>query len=149
MLVASCADVAAPGTDTPTEFMLRHAPTSISVGETILVLRTSLWRDFQPIAPTNGQPMVGIFSVETEDRSLFPAGVSIERAWVLRGSLVWVPDLMNDPLVDPAPWQRVMIGRNGPKWGPGISVEVIVEVRQPDGQRRLLRQANVLIGRTD
>lgn len=149
VLLAGCVEIAAPGIDTPTELTLRRAPTSIAVGEKILVLRTTLWRDFMPIAPVDGQPMVGIFGVETDDHSPFPAGVSIERAWVLKGSLAWVPELTNDPLYDPAPSQRAMIGRNGPKWGPAITVEVIVEIELPDGRRRLLRQPNVLIQRTD
>ena len=149
ILLAGCADVTAPGNDTPTELTLRRAPTSISVGDKILVLRTHLWRDFMPIAPPDGQPMVGIFGVETDDQSPFPAGVSIERAWVLKGSLAWAPNLINDPLYDPAPSQRAKVGRNGPKWGPAISVEVIVEIELPDGRRRLLRQPNVLIQRSD
>lgn len=149
ILLAGCVDITAPDNDTPTELTLREAPTSVSVGEKILVLRTSLWRDFMPIAPPDGQPMAGVFSVETDDRSPFPPGVTIERAWVLNGSVAWAPELTHDPLIDPGPWQRLMIGRNGPKWGPGITVEVIVEIGFADGSRRLLRQPDVVIQRTD
>lgn len=149
ILLAGCAEVAAPGIDTPTELTLRQAPTSISVGEKILVLRSFLWRDFQPIAPPDGQPMVGIFSVETDDRSPLPDGVTIARVWVLKGSLAWAPEIRINPDLEYPSWQRVVEGRNGPKWGPAINVEVIVEIRDSDGKRRLLRQANVPIQRTD
>ena len=149
ILLAGCANVTAPGDDTPSELTLRHAPTSVSVGEKILVLRTVLWRDFQPIAPSDGKPMIGVFSVETDDRSPLPAGLTITRAWVLKGSLAWTPELETNPDFEYESWQRVVEGRNGPKWGPAIRVEVIVEIRLADGQRRLLRQANVLIERTD
>lgn len=149
VLLAGCADFAAPGEETPTELTLRHAPTSVSVGEKILVLRTGLWRDFQPIAPPDGQPLIAVFSVETDDRSPLPTGVTITRAWVLKGSLAWTPELETNPNLEYESWQRVVVGRNGPKWGPAISVDVIVEIQLADGKRRLLRQGNVVIERTD
>lgn len=148
LALGGCVDVST-GPHMPSELILRQSPTSTIVGTKTLILRTSLWRDFQPTAPVDGQPMVGLFSVETDDRSPFPAGVSIERAWVLKGSLAWTPDVEVEPPDNHGEWQHVVIGRNGPKWGPGITVDVVVEITTPGGERRLLRQPNVNIGRTD
>ena len=149
VLLSGCLDITPAGPDDPTELALRHAPTTVSVGEKTLVLRTELWRDFMPISPPDGQPMIGWFSVETDDRSPIPDGVTIDRGWVLNGSLAWTPELETNHLHDYGPWQRVVVGRNGPKWGPGITVEVVVEITTPDGRQHLLRQPNVVIERTD
>jgi hypothetical protein len=46
---------------------LTTAPTSVSIGGKSITLETSLWRDFQPIAPRDGKPLVALLHIKTED----------------------------------------------------------------------------------
>jgi len=42
-----------------------------------------------------------------------------------------------------------VVARNGPKWGPGVEVDVVVRLRDAAGHGVLLQAPGQLIGRTD
>jgi hypothetical protein len=41
------------------------------------------------------------------------------------------------------------MARNGPEWGPGVLVDVVLELRDGGGQPHLIRLPDVEIGRTE
>ncbi len=104
-------------------------------------LSVSAWRDFQPVAPPNGQPLIVMIKVSAADASSLPADLLLDQVWVRNGKEQWsVKPESSSP-------SEVAI-RGGPKWGPGIKVDVVARLRQGK-QTFLVGAAGVDIKRTD
>ncbi len=136
-----CSHASAPAADNPSLAALRSAPPSAEVGLQTIILTASLWRDFEPPVPPGGRPLTVVIVVSTSDRAMWPA-VELEAAWVVNGQDVWRPVLEYDPLVDPYPNTILKVGRDGPRWAPGTSVDVVVRVRDTAGRAYLIQAAN-------
>jgi hypothetical protein len=123
---------------------LAAVPTTVSVDGVPLVVETSLWRDFQPICPPDGYPLIAMVRVRTVGSTPLPANLTAERIALVRGDRAWVarPVRENPGNVD-VPFE--VVARNGPKWEPGITVEVILQF----ADSHLLRVPNQVIERTD
>jgi hypothetical protein len=130
---------ATPSSSTTSD--LTTAPTSVLLGGKSIRLETSLWRDFQPIAPPDGKPLVALLQIKTQDGSDVPATLRADMVWLFNGSQSWsaVPQEQR-PRPETSPVYE-LVARDGPKWGPGISVDVVVRLRSPDGAF-LLRAAD-------
>jgi hypothetical protein len=147
VLVSSCGG-APTAPSLFTVFELASAPTRVSVAGKSLTLATSLWRDFQPIAPADGRPLVAVLQVKTDDRSDVPRSVQCDTVWVLNGAETWSAVPREEcSRADTAPVYE-LVARNGPKWGPGISVDVVVRLRDAEGRPFLLRAAKQVIQAT-
>jgi len=128
---------------------LNAAPTTVKVDGTTLSLETYLWRDFMPISPPDGKPLVAILRVKTDDGSTIPDGLKMPAAWVVRDKKVW-DTLLDDEQPEPHPEDVLeLVARDGPKWGPNVAVDVIVELRLADGSKLLLKAVDQMIERTD
>ena len=135
---------------TRTTSELLAAPTTVTVDGFSVVLQTSLWRDFMPVSPPDGKPLVAILRPMRSETTMSPAGVRIEEAWVLFGEETWNPTITEERFASPpAQMHYEAVARDGPKWGPGVSVTVVVSIRDAAGNTQLLRAANQPIGRTD
>src|SRR5688572_17693235 len=81
----------APLEDAPAE--LRQVPTtSAPLGGFTYRLETYLWRDFMPgpDATAEGRPLIAALNVTViDDTAAFPAGVTVDRVWVVNGDQVW------------------------------------------------------------
>jgi hypothetical protein len=132
------------GPTTPTQVPtseLTNAPTRVLFGGKTITFDASLWRDFQPITPPDGKPLVAILKIKTDDGSEVPGTVRADMMWVLNGTQSWsaVPQ-EERPRPETSPVYE-LVARDGPKWGPGISVDVVVRLRSADGRTSLLRAA--------
>lgn len=129
---------------------LRAAPTSVVVQGQEVQLISALWRDFMPISPPDGQPLVAVLRLQPAGGGQVAAGVRADAAWVVFGNDVWATAITEErfPNSTGQDYYEAVI-RNGPKWGPGVSVDVIVRVRDAGGTTRLLRAADQPINRTD
>lgn len=108
-----------------------------------------LWRDFQPISPPDGKPLVAIFRIATVDGRPIPSTLIADSAWVYNGASVWATAVVEEhPRSANAAFFEV-VARNGPKWGPGIEVDVVVRLRDGAGHAVLLQAPGQLISRTD
>ena len=118
------------------------APERVEIGGREYTLTANAWRDFQPVAPPNGQPLVVVVKVSPSDMMPLPSDIAIDHVWVLNGKEQWS--------AAPAPGatglETAVI--NGPKWGPGIKVEVVARLKRGE-QTWLVRAAGVDIKRTD
>jgi hypothetical protein len=130
----------APTLEAPTLASLRAAPSSAKVGTLTIVLSAYLWRDFMPPVPAGGRPLVATIVVATSDTAVAPP-VELEAAWIINGEEVWKPNLQFDPLVDPYPNTILKVGRDGPKWTAGATVDVVVRVRDTAGNAHLIRKS--------
>ena len=123
------------------------APERVEIDGREYSLAASLWRDFQPIAPPNGQPMAAVLKVSPSDMMPLPTDLVIDHLWVLNGKKQW------SAAAEPPAGQSSVSNldqtvRGGPKWETGILVDVVVRLRQGK-QTWLLRQAGVKVKRTD
>jgi hypothetical protein len=126
------------GPSEPEHTDLRQAPTSVILAGQPFQLPVSLYRDFAPSSPADGQPLAAV--VRLPDRL---TTVSVERVWVLLGEQVWTSG------VERVPGAQDWVARGGPKWGPGVAVDVVARLREAGGEGVLARAAGRIIQRTD
>jgi hypothetical protein len=127
-----------PTAPDPVDPDLNAAPTSVIVSGKTLTLAAWLGRDFMPISPPDGKPLGGVLTVRTADGSVVPADVRAETAWVVLGVDVWSAAPREErSRSDTAPVYEVVV-REGPKWGPGVDVDVVVRLRTGNGAAYLL-----------
>lgn len=144
---------------------LRKTPTAVVLDGKSLSLSTYLWRDFMPSIPpmSDGKPMIAVLKVATSDKKSFPSGVRIDRAWVLFGEQMWETSEFKEQSEGPAnhkdwneKWMNCpdspvceAVARGGPKWGPGVFVDVVVQLTDREGRHHLLRAPKQYVARTD
>jgi hypothetical protein len=127
---------------------LRAAAAEATIHGRLLELRAYLWRDFMPISPPNGRPLIANVDVQSVDGGSLPDGLSVERAWFLNGALVWSASPSELRTVDDGRSIEVVF-RNGPLWGPGIAVDVVIGLRDSSGDRYLISRREQKIERTE
>lgn len=140
-LLGACAGEIPTGSDLDE---LRSAPTQVSVDGKALVLGAELWRDFMPVSPPDGQPLVAVLQLRTQDGSPAPAGVALRQVYVVFSDQLWAAEPRRED-----PGSDRWVARNGPKWAPGARVDVVVRLEGADGKAYLLRAPDVTIGRTE
>ncbi len=124
------------------------APGVVDIASREYSLETFLWRVFMPISPPDGKPLIAIARVSAVDLEPFPEDLDADKLYVIHGDQVWVTDFSGEsrPVVPDHQLER--IARNGPKWGPGVTVDVVVKL-VGGGETWLLRASDQMIGRTD
>jgi hypothetical protein len=128
---------------------VRSAPLEATVQGAPLRIGAELWRDFMPISPPEGKPLAGVVWVWAADRASAGPVPAADRCWVVRGESAWV----TVPLQEPPPAEsdsflsRYAI-REGPLWGPGSRVDVVLRLQGERGPI-LIRTAGQEITRTD
>ena len=131
-----------PNTPSPLPSDLAAAPTKVVLAGKTLVLDASLWRDFMPISRPDGKPLAAVLQVRADDGSAVPATVVVDMAWVLNGAEAWSTLPREErPRNETAPIYE-LVARDGPKWGPGITVAVVVRLHDQSGRDALRRVAN-------
>lgn len=140
--LSACSSQAPTAPDEPSTRDLTAAPTSVMLGGSTLTLDTSLWRDFMPISPPDGKPLVGVLRVRTVNGSMVPDTVRADAVWVIFGEQVWSPAAREErSRTETSPVYELVV-RDGPKWGPNVTVDVVVRLREASGPGLLLRAAN-------
>jgi hypothetical protein len=140
---------------------LRKARTEVVLDGRSLSLSAYPWRDFMPgtVNGPDGSPMMVGLKVATTDKKPFPSGVRLDRVWVLFDEQVWEvsefrarrksPRYDEDSWINCAalPACEVTI-RDGPKWGPGVFVDVVVRLRDKEGRHLLLQVSKQYVNAT-
>jgi hypothetical protein len=128
---------------------IASAPERVKIDGREYTLAANAWRDFQPVAPPDGQPLIVVVKVSPSDMMPLPSDIAIDRIWVLNGKEQWsaVPEEPGDRGQSPVTRLETAV-RGGPKWGPGIKVDVVVRLKQGK-QTWLVRAVSVDIKRTD
>jgi hypothetical protein len=147
LLSAACGGWSPTSPSDVSRSQLDSAPTRIVADGKTLTLSTSLWRDFMPISPPDGKPLVAVLKIAAENGSEVPASVTADTSWVIHSTEVWSAAVEQRPRAETAPAYEV-IARNGPKWGPDVSVDVVVRLVDSTGRSFLLRAPGQAIGAT-
>jgi hypothetical protein len=114
-----------------------------------MVLESDLWRDFQPSSPPNGKPLIALVRVRATGGAPILPSVRVVGLWVVNGTDVWTATPREEQQRDPGASTFEVVAREGPKWGPGITVDVIAGLRDGAGAVSLLRAPAQRIKRTD
>lgn len=110
-------------------------------------LETYMWRDFMPISPPNGKPLIVIIQIYAVGEEKFPTSIKIERLWLINGSII-ISTISTDEYSINGNCLE-MVFRDGPKWGPGIYIDVVVKLIEINFNRYYLKAVNQYIYRTD
>ena len=105
-----------------------------------------MWRDFMPISPPDGKPLIVIVWVNALGVNNFPSSTIIKRLWLINGLDIISTLPTEEYSVDGNTLE--MVFRNGPKWGPNIFVDVIVKLIDIDFDF-CVKAVNQTIHRTD
>ena len=136
-LLVACSDadnLIAP----PSPVEIQNAPSQIVVGGVELTLEAFLYRDFQPVSEPNGRPLIASVRVKPASGKALPADLRAEALHVVYGDQVWTPRLFQESPNDREP-EMEFVARDGPKWGPNVTVDVVLRLRS--GDRALLLKA--------
>ena len=117
---------------------LTAAPTRITADGKVLTLGAELWRDFMPISPPGGKPLIAALRISTGDGSPVPAGIKVETSWIIHEGEVWSAPVEQRPRGATAPSYEV-VARNGPAWQPGGEAVAVVRLVDSKGRTFLLR----------
>jgi hypothetical protein len=102
----------------------RIAPASAGGG-------TYLGRDFMPVSPPGGRPLMASIQVVAEDGGVFPQDITVDWIWIY-GPTVWdtaPAEVRRAPEAGTSPDQIEVVAADGPKWEPGIEVDVVLRLR--------------------
>lgn len=110
-----------------------------------LVIETRVNRDFMPICPPSGNPMTGY--IRLRDLNEEPLGFSVSEAtlFIISRNKMWVRDLVISGPYDTRLHQLEMYANKGPKWAPGMVVDVVVWFRDQVGEQHWIKEENVRI----
>lgn len=89
---AGCTDAGDPYVASPPDVplaVLHAAPDTIVVGGRQLSLSAYLWRDFMPISPADGKPLVAVLTICAADTAKLPASISCDTVWVVHDQEIW------------------------------------------------------------
>jgi hypothetical protein len=135
---------------TPSELTRVGAATdSVTAEGAVLRLSTYLWRDFMPIAPPDGEPLRAVLRITTANSSAFPPALRADAAWIVNGWGVWATWVRETRERSPGYPALEVSAEGGPKWGPGIEVDVVVRLRDTGDRTWYLRARRQMIQRTD
>jgi hypothetical protein len=137
------------GSSVPLDELL-SAPEQIEIDGRKYVLETYLWRDFMPISPPGGTPLIALIRITATDSLALPPSIDATLLWVIKDQQeVWETRFSEQERPPYPKYQLEKVARNGPKWGPGIQVDVVVKVVDGENDIYLLRASNQWIHRTD
>lgn len=146
MLVTGCGrNPAAPIVQVPPEIV--SAPNEIVVGGTTLRLETYLWRNFQAGTSLDTR-LLAQLRISAGTGGLIPAGLTVEKAWLLLDDEAWVSTPRQEGLPSSERSLEYM-ARGGPSWSVGALVSAVVQVRDASNNSYLLRAAPQAIERVE
>ncbi len=122
---------------------LLSAPEQVEIYGRDFVMKTYLWRDFMPISPPDGKPLVALVWIIATDSLEFPSSIDADRLWVIKDRKeVWETEFSNEKVPQEHKHQLAKIARNGPKWGPHIYVDVVVRIIDKENNIEYLLKAS-------
>ncbi|CAF1158828.1 unnamed protein product [Adineta steineri] len=137
---------------------LSQAYTQVMLNDKEFQLKTFLWRDFMPtIVPNNyvekstipGSHLIAKLRISTVDNSEFPVEVKAYQVWIiLNETQIWNTSNIEEQPRSSTNQVLTITIRNGPKWGPKVTVDVVVQLINTDGKTVLLQAKQQTIGCT-
>ena len=104
----------------------KNAVDTLIIGSNSFVLEAYIWRDFQPMCPENGRPMISINRLISTNSVKIPDNISMIKQYVIYKNKVWEANYDNETqTTDLTGYEIERMSSDGPLWGPEIYVDVI------------------------
>ncbi|MGQ0646508.1 MAG: hypothetical protein ACT4P7_02995 [Gemmatimonadaceae bacterium] len=133
--------------DAPSADWLRGVQLSLPGAAAPLTLEAEAWRSFQPPSTSRGDPLIVIARL-TSTAPIDPA-VQLDTLYIARDQEVWIGVAREEQPRAASATMVEFVGRNGPNWRPGGSIDVVARVVRPDGTFALLRAPRAAVARVD
>jgi hypothetical protein len=127
---------------------LKAVPSDVPMGGATVRISTFLWRDFMPMCPPGGRPLIAAVTVTADPPSPVPPSIQAVRLVLVYGSTLWITRVVEEHASMRNDSGFRVIAREGPKWGPDVLVDAILEIRGGDGRSYLVRAGEQLISCT-
>jgi len=127
---------------------LKAVPSDVSMAGATVRISTYLWRDFMPGCPPGGRPLIAAVTATADPPSPVLPSIQAVRLVLVHGSTLWVTRVVEEHDWARNDSQFEVIAREGPKWGPEVLVDAVLEIRGGDGHSYLVRAGEQLIHRT-
>ena len=118
---------------------LKSLPENIRIGSNTFLLTSYLWRDFMPPAEENGSPLTCVNSLIEKDSLSITTTIELKKQYIVKGNDIWTADYSE--IRNPENFIIEGVVREGPKWGPNISVDVICEFVSAGNTYRILAKS--------
>lgn len=144
----SSPSISSPSISSPSMTQLRAAPTQIIIAGRSYKIEAFIWRDFMPISPPDGKPMIASIKLIAEDGNSVPSNLVPEKLWALKSDdeEVWETNFTDEPRFSEGMVE--IVARNGPKWEPDTEIDVVVQLSDGENKTYLLRSPSQKIQRT-
>lgn len=122
-------------------------PEQVDVLDETLVIHAEAGRDFMPgngMLP-QGSPLMVFIEVRNIERGRHTPLLELEWVAVIHGNQIWMTPGAIERLNYGPGNSYVVMARHGPLWGPGIEVEVLLQLRDRDGATYRLRSTGVSV----
>lgn len=133
LAVSACNNVKKEDPDSA--IALRLSPQTISLGEHTLTLEAFLWRDFMPMTPPGGSELRSVVKVSKQGIGDLDITPELLYQYVIYGDEVWKAAIES---VHHYPDRIEGFSGGGPKWGPDVLVDVVVELKYDGNTYRVL-----------
>jgi len=122
---------------------------TLEIGAQRYILDAYLWRDFMPISPPDGKPLLSINWLIDIDSIVIPAQIDLKEQYVIYNDSIWISGYEDETRSTP-PYKIEKISRNGPKWGPNIYIDIISKIHDSNTNTDYyLKAEDIYINRTD
>lgn len=118
---------------------LRNSKESLTLAGNNLVLSTYLYRDFMPTIGGDGSKLIGVIRLEDAQGTRFSSSINLKRLYVIKGNEIWTANFSEVSVVNAHALEGVV--RNGPFWGPKISVDVVCEFVMKGKEYQIIAKA--------
>ena len=142
-VMAACAD----DPTAPSTSEITNAPVEIRVAGVDLTIEAYLFRDYAPVSPADGKPLIAGVRLKAADGQELPADLRAETFHVVYGEEIWTPRLVQE-WPSTSPGELELVARDGPKWPTGSTVDVVLRLRYGN-TTLLLKAEDQQIHRTD
>jgi len=147
-LLGACRSATEPAVG-PVGAEVLAAPTRAVVAGQSVHLDTYLWRDFMPVSPPDGKPLIAVARILADSGATVGAAVTADSLWVIADGRAWAARATEEQPRSATGAGFEVVARDGPKWGPGVRVDVVVRLHDGTGGTVYVRAADQLIRRTD
>jgi hypothetical protein len=131
----------------PSSTSLEDAPSRVTIAGSEFRLEAYLWRDFMPLSPPSGKPLIAVLRILTTDGAHIPEGIKADQVAIIHQGEVWsAPVKQEQPGTEPGVLE--VVARDGPMWSPGVKVDVVVRLRDSGSRIYWLRAADQTIHST-
>jgi hypothetical protein len=150
-VVASCGGEASSyvttWVDLDDQRQLASAGSTAEVGGVAITLDPYLWRDFMPPTPAERSDLRASVTVMTATGRDIPPGLDVVRLYLVNGADAWVTDCSQEGRPSAAS-EIQCVARGGPRWDPGLEVDVYVKVADAAGTTAYLAARGRMITAT-